>query len=453
MAAILKASGAKVFPWKNWKEWYETLDALYGNREQMQVALHRIEIWRRRSTLPVAVESSAELVELLLKQDTLSEPIFSLALAMAIARFVNGLVDNLQDSAYALSVSSLAYQLGLPSFVAEMRHDISHNALPSREGLLFASKECLEWLKKYYFLSQLQKLSSATADSVSYLYGLQQEIQKCPEEKRKALISSVGKNISDSNVSSCWIPVLVQHVLVPVDSKWNASVDTIYANWKELLEMFQDRYPFFIVRLYWYLIQQGFTGLSSEGRQVSLIFGWLRLLIEQYWTILSKEQHKWMRQLVRVSIVQCIRKGFPKSSELVIRRWLQTCQKHCFSSNKALEDALQTTFPSTFLSRKSTDEQDLLKECFGIKEENPDGFLLISHKEQLHSLVENEKLTNIKSWTKCEYANDCPVGSVVRWYAVGDKQSGHKENDERNNNTQEEPQTLSSQLMQRICSF
>lgn len=51
--------------------------------------------------------------------------------ATAILRLVNGLVDPLQVGTYARSISSIAQQLGLPSWLVELRHAATHEDLPS----------------------------------------------------------------------------------------------------------------------------------------------------------------------------------------------------------------------------------------------------------------------------------------------------------------------------------
>jgi ribosomal biogenesis protein LAS1 len=54
---------------------------------------------------------------------------------------VNGLVDPLQVGAYARSISSIAAQLGLPSWLVELRHAATHEDLPSLELLRDAARE------------------------------------------------------------------------------------------------------------------------------------------------------------------------------------------------------------------------------------------------------------------------------------------------------------------------
>lgn len=61
--------------------------------------------------------------------------------AAAIIRLVNGLVDPLQLGAYARSIASIAMQLGIPSWLVELRHAATHEDLPSLEVLREAARQ------------------------------------------------------------------------------------------------------------------------------------------------------------------------------------------------------------------------------------------------------------------------------------------------------------------------
>ena len=61
--------------------------------------------------------------------------------AAAIIRLVNGLVDPLQLGAYARPISSIAMQLGIPSWLVELRHAATHEDLPSLEVLREAARQ------------------------------------------------------------------------------------------------------------------------------------------------------------------------------------------------------------------------------------------------------------------------------------------------------------------------
>lgn len=61
--------------------------------------------------------------------------------ALAIIRLVNGLVDPLQQGIYARPISSIAAQIGLPSWLVEVRHAATHEDLPSLELLREAAAQ------------------------------------------------------------------------------------------------------------------------------------------------------------------------------------------------------------------------------------------------------------------------------------------------------------------------
>ena len=82
-----------------------------------------------------------------LQQDSSTENLISHYLSLrqsyaaAIIRLVNGLVDPLQLGAYARSIASIAMQLGIPSWLVELRHAATHEDLPSLEILREAARQ------------------------------------------------------------------------------------------------------------------------------------------------------------------------------------------------------------------------------------------------------------------------------------------------------------------------
>ncbi len=61
-------------------------------------------------------------------------------------RCVNGLVEPGQRGSSAVSVQSLARNIGLPAWVVDMRHEISHKELPSLSTLRLGSDFLLQYL-------------------------------------------------------------------------------------------------------------------------------------------------------------------------------------------------------------------------------------------------------------------------------------------------------------------
>jgi ribosomal biogenesis protein LAS1 len=102
--------------------------------------------------------------------------------ALALIRFVNGLVDPLQQGVFAKPIYSLAAQIGLPAWIVELRHQSTHEDLPSLEVLRDATHQVslylrlpfprnlhiqsMQWLLNRYFSPTLSFISTATLESM-----------------------------------------------------------------------------------------------------------------------------------------------------------------------------------------------------------------------------------------------------------------------------------------------
>ena len=83
--------------------------------------------------------------------------------AVVILRTVNGVVDSGQKGSYATPVSVLASRAGLPGWLVDLRHDTSHNALPSLSTLRLAATTLLHWLHDEYWEAQTAQLRAVDA--------------------------------------------------------------------------------------------------------------------------------------------------------------------------------------------------------------------------------------------------------------------------------------------------
>ena len=119
--------------------------------------------------MPHAIASTSDLVEIVRMEDgKLSENQSRMMLAMAVVRTVNGFVDQGQQGFYAESIYTIAKKMGLPAWVIDLRHDATHNQLPSLTVLRAAAKDILSWLKRMYWDNQsnmLEKLKSVITDA------------------------------------------------------------------------------------------------------------------------------------------------------------------------------------------------------------------------------------------------------------------------------------------------
>lgn len=64
---------------------------------------------------------------------------------------VNGLTDSLQKGKVAVSVAGLAQSAGLPRCLVDIRHEATHNELPSLPVLRVGAWQALAWLAVQYW--------------------------------------------------------------------------------------------------------------------------------------------------------------------------------------------------------------------------------------------------------------------------------------------------------------
>lgn len=85
--------------------------------------------------------------------------LFSYFFFFLSVRLVNGLVDPLQLKLHAVSLNAIAVQICLPRSFVDLRHQATHQQLPSLPALLRASRDALEWLKTHYWEKQKLEVS------------------------------------------------------------------------------------------------------------------------------------------------------------------------------------------------------------------------------------------------------------------------------------------------------
>ena len=149
-------------PWAGWGEFSGVYHDIFALDEPARraVGIRAVEVWRLRGphSLPLAVDATASFTELALldaEDGTVSQHAMSLMYSMAVTRLVNGIVDPLQRGSRAASVKHLAQTVGLPSALVELRHECTHNRLPSLGRLRLAADQALLWLHEHYWLPQI----------------------------------------------------------------------------------------------------------------------------------------------------------------------------------------------------------------------------------------------------------------------------------------------------------
>lgn len=183
----------KVSAWYDWSEWITVKHQLYQfigfiNKtttktnndngieltfndniiKSIQNGLDIIQCWRCRvPSLPVAIESTSQLFYCIIslyqyKQyknqnnhvNQYNEQQLRHLISMAIVRLVNSFVDLQQKQYTAQSVTQLATQLQLSRICVDIRHESTHNILPSIEYLELGMNDALLWLYNTYWCIQ-----------------------------------------------------------------------------------------------------------------------------------------------------------------------------------------------------------------------------------------------------------------------------------------------------------
>ncbi|KAF9475637.1 Las1-domain-containing protein [Pholiota conissans] len=148
-------------PWSSLAELDQLCISIYADDSDVEAkifAINRISAWKAITTLPNAIESTLAILVVIVQDQ---KQLYSSSLALrqsystAIIRLVNGLVDPLQAGTYARSIISIAQQLGLPTWLVELRHAATHEDLPSLDLLREASRQSMAWLLHNYYLPTL----------------------------------------------------------------------------------------------------------------------------------------------------------------------------------------------------------------------------------------------------------------------------------------------------------
>ncbi|KAH3688659.1 hypothetical protein WICPIJ_000350 [Wickerhamomyces pijperi] len=157
----------RIVPWKFSSE-LQTLKSQFFPSEQdqstkssteiianKQKAITRTLSYQLKTNIPHSLLSTAHLTTIQLRfqnseTDELDESL-QLMSTMALIRFVNGLLDPSQQSTFAIPLSLLAKKIGLPSWFVEIRHEGTHDSLPSLEMLELSVDKALQWLFDNYW--------------------------------------------------------------------------------------------------------------------------------------------------------------------------------------------------------------------------------------------------------------------------------------------------------------
>ena len=160
-AALLAPCGT--LPWASWAEWVAVMDATWaGDGGRLLWALGVMRSWRQRCRVPACVEATEMLLSNAVRDNGQAHDETALRLAgcMAISRAVNGVVDTAGGRSSQRSVASVAAKLGIPRAAVDVRHESTHQLLPTLPSLRLARTSMLEWLQRGYWHAQYEALDA-----------------------------------------------------------------------------------------------------------------------------------------------------------------------------------------------------------------------------------------------------------------------------------------------------
>ncbi|TVY88904.1 Pre-rRNA-processing protein [Lachnellula willkommii] len=130
----------------------QTHNAKDAEKERRK-AVAQVSVWMQRGNCPHLVEASAILTSAILNDVSgNSSYCVRAAYSAAFCRFVTGLLDSHQTSHKKLSMYSIAKTLSLPATYVELRHQATHEELPSLAKLRSASVKALRWIWEFYWV-------------------------------------------------------------------------------------------------------------------------------------------------------------------------------------------------------------------------------------------------------------------------------------------------------------
>jgi hypothetical protein len=171
-------------------------------------AVQRVQGWRCRGRVPLGVDITASLVGIQLHDPGSrascpgasdhrqpSDSTLASEYALSIIRLVNGISDARQKGKIAASVANHADAAGLHPMLVDIRHEATHNHMPSLHVLRLAASHALSWLADNYWAGQKQHVASsknAIASSVAELWQHKQVSAKAAISSSSDDDTSVG---------------------------------------------------------------------------------------------------------------------------------------------------------------------------------------------------------------------------------------------------------------------
>ncbi|KAL2075660.1 hypothetical protein VTL71DRAFT_603 [Oculimacula yallundae] len=199
-----------ITPWRNASELLSVRENLYWaltdtgkkGRDERRHAVAKVSVWMQRGNCPHLVESTAILTAAILN-DVPGNATYCVraAYAAAFCRFVTGLLDGHQTKNRKLSMYSIAKTIGLPATYVELRHQATHEELPSLSKLRTATQKALHWIWDYYWVKIPPTPSTSQEQCDQFMAKLFEERDTMRDEE---LMERMGKWDEEALLSALW---------------------------------------------------------------------------------------------------------------------------------------------------------------------------------------------------------------------------------------------------------
>lgn len=299
-------STPRILPFKDWDEWLYVKEGLYSNDPHWkQLSLQVISMWRLRGRIPHSADSTAQLMDIIAIDGERSTTELRLQYSMAIVRAVNGLVDPNQQGYFASSVLGIAERVGIPGWIVELRHDATHNQLPSIEVLRVAAQHLVEWYYGNYWELQAVLLNSLSEKCLpnSNNLGFNDNIKLKENEKSFHQLVSEG---SSTFMVEIFLPVFLSATVLDneivnklldgnIEGFINQEFSKQVSLWESRLKKFLMKTNFF---LHPYLLQllENLVFLGSTKNLNEMVFliskKWINLIFQIITETLEKQLSK-----------------------------------------------------------------------------------------------------------------------------------------------------------------
>ena len=218
----------RVVPWRDWAEWQAVYAGLYANDPEPRMrAVARCRTWRLRGNVPHAVEATAALIAI----EDLDPQTASLARAAAVTRAVNGALDVGQTGRDAKPLNALAEQAGLPTWLVDVRHGITHQKLPADGVLRAACDELLRFFDATYWRPQAEHLQGLRSASAKLVDDVLRAFSSSKKKRKRKINREFLATCAPATLANVVVPVLVETELFSSDSAAEALVKELSASW------------------------------------------------------------------------------------------------------------------------------------------------------------------------------------------------------------------------------